>query len=116
MGLETNQPDGSRDNPADVHTRPRLGGTSPRGGERAALTVSPLIYINPGVTPTQLATDTRSFLHVALPAPAPPGRGGRSPGRRVAAAGRVAWAGMGEEAVAAGKGRARPDPAEPRWN
>lgn len=37
-----------------VHTRPRLCGTSPSGGERAVRTASPLSSLNPRVTRTQL--------------------------------------------------------------
>lgn len=78
MGLETNQPAGSRDNPAEYSHPAQVKRHLPRGGERAALTVSPLSSFNQ-VPQTQPCRGMSSLLHVALPAPMLPGLSGGAP-------------------------------------
>lgn len=115
VGLETNQPDGSPDNPAE-YSHPGYEAPPPGRGERAALTVSPLSSFSQ-VSQTQPYRGRALFptWHCGRSC----AQGSALSGRARSASGgacRVAWGGVGEEQAATGKGRARPDPAEPRWN
>lgn len=93
-----------------VHTRSRLCGTSPSGGERAARTASPLSSINPRVTRTQLHRGNALVSPRGARCPRARGAARReTPGSASTGGGRVAWGdGGGGGGSRQGAGTSRP--------